>query len=151
MRLLIGIDPGTHTGYATKHADSKKLIEVRTLLLHEVLFMINEEKVSGAVFVLFEDARRRTWFANKGKEALQGAGSIKRDCSIIEDFCEDLNIPYFAQAPRSGMTKLDSETFATLTGWTARTSNHARDAAMLIYGINEPAALSLFKAWEQRK
>jgi hypothetical protein len=38
------------------------------------------------IFVRFEDARLRKWFGKAGKEQLQGAGSIKRDCTIWEDF-----------------------------------------------------------------
>ena len=32
------------------------------------------------------------------------------------------------------MTKWSAEVFADMTGWKGRTSNHARDAALLVYG-----------------
>lgn len=37
-------------------------------------------------------------------------------------------------APKNNRTKLTAEQFNRLTGWTARTNEHSRDAAMLIWG-----------------
>lgn len=90
------------------------------------------------LLVRFEDARKiknRKFFKDKGPNALQGAGSIKRDCHIWEDFLKDNNITYQAVGPLNGLTKLSSEVFQKVTGWTQQTNNHARDAAMLVYGI----------------
>ena len=36
--------------------------------------------------------------------------------------------------PEKGMTKWSPEHFATMTGYTKRCSNHARDAALLVWG-----------------
>jgi hypothetical protein len=66
----------------------------------------------------------------------QGAGSVKRDAKIWQDFCEDMDIPFEAVKPCAGATKRTTETFERLTGWKGRTSNHARDAAMLVFGMN---------------
>jgi hypothetical protein len=83
--------------------------------------------------VTYEDARLRTWFGAKGREALQGAGSVKRDCGIWAELLGTLKIPYKAVSPQSKGRKLDAAQFAKLTGWTGRTNEHARDAAMLVW------------------
>lgn len=137
-----GIDPGEHTGVAMY--DGSQLVEVTTVQIHRALQMVASfVEVSQAngipVKVVFEDARKRRWLpseknASEYRGRLMGAGSVKRDCTIWEDFLKDLGVDYVAQAPRAGMTKLSPEAFARLTGWKGRTSNHARDAAMLVYG-----------------
>ena len=85
--------------------------------------------------VRFEDARLRTWFANKGREALQGAGSIKRDCLLWETWLQSRGVPYKAIKPAAGATKWDAAKFQRITGWTKRTNEHARDAALLCFGV----------------
>jgi hypothetical protein len=88
--------------------------------------------------IILEDARLRTWFGEKGREALQGAGSIKRDCSIWCEFAELHGIALKSVKPAKGATKWDAETFKRVTGWKERTNEHARDAAMLVYGLKNP-------------
>ena len=63
-----------------------------------------------------------------------GAGSVRRDCEIWEEFCNHYKIPFDAVPPRKGLTKWDADTFAKVTGYKGRTSNHARDAALLVFG-----------------
>jgi hypothetical protein len=85
------------------------------------------------IFVRVEDARMRIWFGKADREVLQGAGSIKRDCSIWQEFFELHNIPHEFVAPRNNKTKLDETVFQKITGWKNKTSKHGRDAAMLIF------------------
>lgn len=137
-----GIDPGEHTGVAMY--DGSQLVEVTTVQIHRALQMVASfvevAQANGIpVKVVFEDARKRRWLpseknASEYRGRLMGAGSVKRDCTIWEDFLKDLGVDFIAQAPRAGMTKLSPEAFVRLTGWKGRTSNHARDAAMLVYG-----------------
>ena len=65
----------------------------------------------------------------------QGAGYVKAHCQIWEDFLTDYQIPFEAIAPRRNVTKLSADQFARITGYKGRTSEHARDAAMLVYGL----------------
>jgi hypothetical protein len=133
--FLIGIDPGVKTGYAQYSLVSRHLVSIRTMKIHEsimnILFTCNDSKV----LVRLEDARKRKWFGNAGREQLQGAGSIKRDCKILEDFLTDYNIDFELVAPKNNKTKINEDYFKKLTGWQGRTSNHARDAAMLVFGF----------------
>lgn len=135
-KFYIGIDTGTNTGFALYSKIEHKLLDVRTLLIHEAFEAVMQyhNMYGDALFVRFEDARLRTWFANKSRESLQGAGSIKRDCRIWDDFLKAKGIHYASMAPKRGMTKLDPKKFKMFTGWDGLTSNHARDAAMLVFG-----------------
>jgi len=114
----------------------KKFIEIICLKIHGAIDkgLKYHRQYGDELFVRFEDARLRTWFANKSTEALQGAGSIKRDCSIWEDFLSEHKIHFASIAPRIGITKLPANKFQKITGWAESTNNHARDAAMLIFG-----------------
>lgn len=137
--LYVGIDTGHETGFAVWESECKAFDAIATLKIHEALDRVRRlHKAYGDdLVVVFEDARQRKWLpreknASQYRGRLQGAGSVKRDATIWEDFCKDLGIRYEAKAPTKGATKWSAETFAKATGWTGRTSNHARDAALLV-------------------
>lgn len=137
----VGIDTGVHTGFAVW--DGHTFVEIDTLPIHRAMervrHYVEDAALDGStVTVVFEDARQRKWFprmtAAKDRARLQGAGSVKRDATIWEDFCKDYGIPFEAKAPKDNITKMNAQYFARLTGWTHRCSEHARDAAMLVIG-----------------
>lgn len=130
--ILIGIDPGVNTGLAI--AKDKQLLSVECMSACEAERKIEGLAIDSQVFVYYEDARMRQWFGSKGREALQGAGSIKRDCQRWEEWLIMHNIPHCRIAPQANRTKLSADQFKKLTGWEGRTNNHARDAAMLVCG-----------------
>ena len=144
MALFIGIDPGVNTGFAVWNSVTRSFQDLSTLPIDAALdrvrgIMGNHGDLGGIKMLYFEDARLRKYLPRernmseyRGK--LMGAGSVKRDCEIWEDFCKHWGIPYTAVPPRKGLTKWDAETFNKMTGWTGRTSNHARDAALLVWG-----------------
>lgn len=133
--IIIGIDPGVNTGFAELDTQTGKLRDVQSMAIHLAMGAVEGTHRSGALkMVVFEDARLRTWFGSKGPEARQGAGSIKRDCSIWADFLADLGSPTLALKPQAGMTKWSAAAFANMTGWTGKTNEHGRDAACLIWG-----------------
>ena len=113
--IYIGIDPGTHTGVAIWDSKQQEFVELATIPIHQALLKVknyyNDNKGLSNICVVFEDARQRTWFGrDKNTNAkLQGAGSIKRDCSIWEDFCKDYQIPFLAVPPMKGGTKRSEE------------------------------------------
>ena len=142
--ICIGIDPGTHTGVAVWDSREGKFLSLETLPIHRALEKVKEMShpfwhmdrlYHDDIQVVFEDARQRTWFGKGDTNAkLQGAGSVKRDCSIREDFCKDYGIPYWAKPPVKGATKVSAEYFKMVSHYTGRTSEHSRDAAMLVIG-----------------
>jgi hypothetical protein len=134
---IIGIDPGVNTGYSVWSRLEKKLLHVTTLVAAKAEDNIKRIMALDAVFLVrFEDARLRTWFGKeKGRDQLQGAGSIKRDCQRWEEFLTHYEIPFEEVAPINNRTKMSADEFKRLTGWEGRTSNHARDAAALVFGL----------------
>jgi len=136
QKIIAGIDPGVKTGVALWRPISGNFIDMQTLGIvgaQYLLYGLNYNNKLSEVW--FEDARLRTWFGSADREKLQGAGSIKRDCSIWQEFCEYYKIPFRAIKPASGQTKWSAEYFKRVTGWKGRTSQHARDAAVLVFGV----------------
>lgn len=135
--ICIGIDPGTHTGVAVWDTREGKFLTLETLPIHDALDLVRRyANINNRdMQVVFEDARQRKWFGKGDTYAkLQGAGSVKRDCSIWEDFCKDYDIPFQAKPPVKGATKVSAEYFKMVSHYTGRTSEHSRDAAMLVIG-----------------
>ena len=135
--MIVGIDPGVKTGLAVWSRETRKLTAVETLGITQAMTLIRTMADAEALHsVRFEDARLRTWFGARGREALQGAGSIKRDCSIWQEFLSGLvGVPFLPVSPQSKGAKLDAAAFKRLTGWQGRTSEHGRDAAMLVWEV----------------
>lgn len=126
--VLIGIDPGTHTGIAIKIEGKWHRVETMTIFAAlETVVMYRYDNV----LVRFEDARLRTYFGKSEREKLQGAGSVKRDCSIWEEVLTEYAIPFQRIHPRY-VKATTAEQFKVLTGWHGQTSIHAREAAWLI-------------------
>ncbi|MCR5071191.1 MAG: hypothetical protein K6A62_04620 [Bacteroidales bacterium] len=141
--LYFGIDPGTETGLAIWDSDHRKFIQVETTTIVRAMDCVRryvlDEDEDRDLHLIFEDARLRKYLPRertvsdyRGK--LMGAGSVKRDCSIWEEFCKEYRVPFTAIPPQAGMTKWPAATFKAVTGWTGRTSDHARDAALLVFG-----------------
>lgn len=139
--IYIGIDTGAHTGIAVWNSERKEFAVVDTKKIHEAMNFVYGYVDSDIPFqVRFEDARQRKWIPmSKNMTAelgrAQGAGYVKAHCQIWEDFLTDYRIPFEAIAPRRNVTKLSAEQFGRITGYKGRTSEHARDAAMLVYGL----------------
>lgn len=139
--IKIGIDPGTHTGVAVWDCTARKFRQVTTTSLpraFDIVQMWTEIKGRTEVQVVIEDARLRKWIPRYGELSrtigrAQGAGSVKRDSAIWEEFCELRGLTLIKQAPTKGATKWTADTFATLTGWEESTNEHGRDAALLVW------------------
>ena len=137
----IGLDPGKNTGIAVWDTEAQAFVLLDTVLIHEALFVLWDrwEHYDEDVRVYFEDARKRQYLprernASEYRGKLMGAGSVKRDSVIWQDALTDWGIPFEMVPPRAGATKWDADTFRRLTGYNGRTSNHARDAALLVWG-----------------
>lgn len=130
--LIIGIDPGVKTGLAIWNRESKSMIVLYSAGILMIMKIILNHR-DQILKIRLEDARKRNWFGKAGREVLQGAGSIKRDCQIWEEFFELHNLPYELVAPKNNKTKLDAKLFSNMTGWKGRTNEHERDSAMLVY------------------
>lgn len=144
--IYIGIDTGVNTGVAVWDNRQRTLLLVDCMMIHQAMDLVKEWKnkcadIGTRLIVRVEDARQRKWFekkySRKGEEenVLQGAGSIKRDAKIWDDYLKDLGVEYQMVPPKGGMTKYTSERFQAVTGWKKRTNEHSRDATMLVFGF----------------
>ena len=156
-KVIIGLDPGATTGVAVKDLGTGKFLDITSIRRYQVPEFILDMGETYEIFVVLEDARLRKWFGRR-EQVLYGkfrsgtlrnpkeqaeflkyremAGHVKAACSIIEEFLRDHQIPYKLEKPRSGRTKMTREFVARLTGYTGRTNEHGRDAAMLVAGYN---------------
>ena len=140
--LMLGVDPGVATGVAVWDREARRLVLVTAMAIHDAMEFTRKTSVSGALHsVTFEDARLRRWFgsadarqARSGPGVREGVGSVKRDCAIWQDYLTAMRIPFAAVKPATGATKWDAKTFARVTGWTASTNSHGRDAGVLVFG-----------------
>lgn len=149
--IFIGIDTGVHTGLAVWDSTQKMFLSIECCKIHDAMRVVESavRKDPTNVTVRFEDARQRNWFGAAGREQLQGAGSIKRDCTIWEDFLTDLHAQFEMVPPKKNLTKMSSESFKNITKWQQRTNEHARDAAMLVYAA-EPVRYKTAPAYKPK-
>lgn len=110
-RYYIGIDSGTSTGYAIWDSKERILLLVDSMKIHIAMANIQmlEREYLDQTLIRVEDARQRKWFGNSGREKLQGAGSVKRDAVIWEDFLTDLKANFQMVAPKNNKTKVDAQ------------------------------------------
>jgi hypothetical protein len=144
FKFYVGIDCGVETGLAVWNAEEKKLIEVKTLMIHQAIEVV-KNWIHLHAFIRVEDARKREYLPKEKNDSeyrgkLMGAGSVMRDSKIWEEFLTDMfnqwqGVHFEMVAPKSNKTKLGAEEFQKITGWKKRCSVHARDAAMLVYGF----------------
>jgi hypothetical protein len=135
-QVIVGIDPGVNTGIAIWDRLEKKLRVVTCVGFIEALDWIDSLTASTpreSIHVRYEDARLRKWFGSAGREQLQGAGSIKRDCQLWEEFLTREGLSFEKVPPKNNKTKTDGKYFKKITGWEGRTNSHSRDAAMLVF------------------
>lgn len=140
-KYYIGIDAGTTTGLCVWERDEKHIKQLESMPIHKAMNEISywNRFAPGQVFVRLEDARLRSWVPRQKNESAErgrreGAGYVKAHCAIWEAFLKDLGVPHELVAPKNNKTKVKAEYFAKLTGYTERTNEHMRDAAMLVFG-----------------
>ena len=138
--IYVGIDPGRNTGMAVYDSVSRQLLDVRCSgIVDAMRYLMELREKRGIALVVFEDARQRKWIPREKdvkelKGRAMGAGSVKRDCAIWEEWCNYHRIDFVKVPPRHGMTKLTNRYFQGITGYDRRTNEHGRDAAMLVFG-----------------
>lgn len=142
----VGIDPGTATGVALALPETEargyRWEQLQTLPLHRALAYVEDivrrlesERGCARVLVVVEDARQISGPALKKL----GAGSIRRDCKVWEELLADLGAELdglrtiFVKPTNRTLRKLDAEQLATYTGCQLKGSQHARDAAGVLF------------------
>lgn len=144
-RYWIGIDPGTNTGVAvwerTPECPLGRLVHVSSMMACEAEDFILRWMAGGynRFEVHVEDTRHlkipkdRRVEDNPGK--LQGVGMVKRDMARWEEWLTYRKITHTMRPPMRAEARLISaDGFRQLSGWTERTNEHGRAAAMLVLG-----------------
>lgn len=138
MRIVIGVDPGQHTGIATYH--DGKLTILKTIKPHQM-----RDAIVGADMVVFEDSRLTSFMfntVNSRPAALKMArnvGQIDAWCSLIDAICEEAGIKAYGISPKQKGAKLNAEQFESVTGWMQGSNQHVRDAAMCAFPYRRAA------------
>lgn len=141
-KYYIGIDTGVQTGMCIWDREEKEITIISTVKIHHAIKDVENwvRAWPGQIYVRVEDARLRKWIPEEENEKAErgrreGAGSVKRDASIWEDFLTDLGVDFEMVAPKNNKTKVTADYFKNLTRYTGSTSKHARDAGMLVIGM----------------
>ena len=134
MSIILGIDPGAHTGIAIFNRGA--LYTLVTIAPHQIADYIANALPSR---VIFEDSRLTSFMFNQVKsrpaalKMARNVGEIDAWCRVITSVCADLAIPAHGISPKDKGKKLNAAQFAALTGWSGKSNSHCRDAAMVAY------------------
>ena len=142
-KIYIGIDPGTHTGMAMWYKKAKTL-EILTTDFWGCIDKIDMLRKLGIdIECIIEDPglnKGMHWHKHnhKGSFALandiaQKVGGNKREARLLIEYCIKEVIRYVGVKPTS--SKWNDGYFKSVTGYEGRSSQHARDAAKLVYGM----------------
>lgn len=145
-KLYVGIDPGAQTGVA--EWTGLALRHLKTYTFWEAVYYLMTLKDCAAadgykVIIYIEDPNmnpathdHREVKKNVREKISQNVGSNKRDAQLLIEYCEGI-MKYEVhkiKPSKHGASKLNAGKFQTQTGCSIQCSQHARDAAMLIYG-----------------
>lgn len=134
--IAVGIDPGINTGMAIYNRQSKKIEKIFPALTmgdaQEQLLAIMKENPD--LLVVLEDARKKVVPKKFRKpERAYGAGHVRAMCYMWEDWLTRNGFTFMLVTPlRAKLSKCDLEKY---TGYSGLTSQHGRDAAMLVFQI----------------
>ncbi len=142
--LLIGIDPGVHTGFASWDTDKKEFTVLKTLTFWKTIKAfeaIDLETPKELIHVYIEDpgGNKPTFGRSRMSKAIldrksQNVGSNKAEARLLIEYLKMNGYNYTAVVPTA--SKLKAEGFEKMTKITTRTSQHVRDAAFMVYGRN---------------
>lgn len=141
--ILIGIDPGKHTGVAFWDKSERQLLSVYTTDFWGIITILQKVDKSKVRVHIENPAFIKPTFKRGGKlsEAVknsisQKVGMNKEHGKLIIEFCKRNKIECIPMKPKKeNLSKMPEEKFKKYTGWKGVTSQHARDAAMLVYGF----------------
>ena len=141
--LFIGIDPDVDkSGFAVYDAESKSLTAVcsaqffwifpyfKTWQCHIALVRIE----AGWLNEKSNFHHRRGQSKTAGERIAKNVGANHETGRKLAEMCEYLEIEYDLVRPL-GTKNIDHRAFIRMTGWTGRTNQDMRDAAMLVYGF----------------
>ena len=130
ITLSIGIDPGKSTGYAEWDRVSKQFKTVLTLDFWSVYERVLAHEAD-SVIVCIEVSRTKASFRKDTQHTTSvNVGMSYRESHLLAEGLERKGYRVERIHPEG---KLNEAQFKSRTGYQGRTSNHARDAAMLCF------------------
>jgi hypothetical protein len=134
IRYAIGIDPGMNNGFAIYDRQLAQITHCTCLPLH-VLFDTLKSWQKNGIEVFIENPNTWISFGSKKKSdaRLQGAGAVKQTYRHIVEFLDDYEIAYTPTKLQGNLKKVSRDYFAKITGYTDKTNEHGRDAAMIVF------------------
>lgn len=155
QKYYIGIDPGIKTGIALWNAKTREFEVIMTTDILAAMTFVRCLNASVDVTVVFSDCRwardKETHFAcfvNNSTEEDKSSthffvdvewedenslDSAKQECDIWESFLKVEKIKYDATALIYFGEILNATEFKKLVGWNKQTTQHDRNAAMLVF------------------
>lgn len=149
-KVFVGIDPGSHTGFAEWNANRKEFRLIVTLTFWETIReLMAYRDIAGffkqpcLVTVVLEDPNlnKPVWIrpgqdGRKHIKIAQDVGKNKRDAQLLYEWLKYNTFDVRLIRPSGkGTTKMKADQFRKLTGWTDKTNEHERDAAMMVFGM----------------
>lgn len=136
-KLSIGIDPGKTTGLAIAENGVLQSLESTDFwgAFYTVKHFIeickyNADFEKDVLVVIEVPTTKANWH---GAGASHNVGRVCRESELLAEGIKRLGATVITQHPQG---KLNQKQFARITGWTKRTNQHCRDAAMMVYGAN---------------
>jgi hypothetical protein len=138
--ICIGIDPGLETGWAEWNTETREFTVIETLDFWRAVRMLeaaNPEKI--VVYIEDPGLNKFTYSRNRGGDVntdlkvQRNVGSNAREATLLIELCGKLDITCIPVRPtRRKITNV--HLFALQTKYARKTSQHGRDAAMLVVG-----------------
>ena len=132
--MILGIDAGTNNGVAT-FVDGQ-LVQLDTYTPLGLVDYIRHHKPQR---IIYEDSRLQShvWSRGVNSAAMQkisrNVGTVDAVCKLIVEVCAEVGCMAHGISPKDKGAKLDAKAFSRVTGWTSRSNQHERDAAMVAW------------------
>ncbi len=140
-RFFLGLDPGRQTGWAVWDAAREVFVEILTADFWKAYAMVQTyrpahcciviEMPSGATYD--HDLDQTPDKARRREKVSRNVGSVQREAQLLAEGLDRLG--YTVRRIRPRQSKLGARAFRRLTSYAGRTSQHGRDAGMLVFGL----------------
>lgn len=146
FRFVIGVDPGVKTGFAVWDREQKRLTTVETVSFWDLFLGIQRSTLyntSNTCVVIeiahyaptFRERRGKATSVGTADRMSRNVGGVTREAALLVEGFKTLGYQVSESRPIGKAKKAEDDLlqFKRLTGWTERTSQHARDAARLCF------------------
>ncbi len=142
--VAIGIDPGRQTGFAVWQRRLGQFAELTSVDFWSAVERLSDyyHRFGSGLLVVVEDpGKNKPVFAERlegssvraSLRRAQNVGMNKEHARLLIEFCEMRGIA--VRKVRPTRKKWNADAFRRMTGYDGRTSQHARDAGRLVFGL----------------